>query len=538
MKFVPSKIPLDFSLSTLDDTSILLGTISKFTQKDFFNITNTWVKVLDGYIMKTKRFSDAYITLFKERAVTFAEYKMLFERIPSKEYKYHPAFEFFMLLDEIQTKQFIADKEATFESYYEVLLAEFSKGNLQGLHSKISAVPCAIHPKDLQTHAYITGRTGSGKSEFLKLLFTRIVEQTNDCLVLIDPHSDTAKQFAQIVQNQQPERLLYFDPFLFADEERYPVINPFFAKGKSEQEIDLLAKNLTAVFQELLPNELSKNMKAVLEPCISVLLHRENSSLVDLQRLVKGDKELLAEVKQYAKHHKLFFDNFNDSSYTQTKSAVFTKIQSLLNSRVFYNCVTGKNTIDLEKAIKDKKIIVCNLNKGLFGEEHAQAFGKLLIAQIKNFAFKQNENERQQIYLAVDECHNFISESMETILVEARKYKLSLILSNQMSKQLGSIEETTLSNVGAFFVGNSNSKETLQKISGVTDISFQGLKNIPKYHFWYHSDGVSFQFKASGELLGDVRDFEKVKENSFLYYEKYKQEAVFVVNFNKPKFGL
>ncbi|MCT4664238.1 MAG: ATP-binding protein [Flavobacteriales bacterium] len=539
VEFNPYKVISQKDLSEIVGNSpIKLGKIVKLSNEKFNWVLQSWVKQIEVFLSKSEKIPELYYELLQQRFITFEEYTQLFSSIDVEDYAYFPPYRCFNIKDKTELSIFTSNKQPTFESFLQTFSKEIKNNNLNGLDILLSDIDATLKKENLNRHSYIVGKTGSGKSELLKLLFTNITRKSEDCLILVDPHGDLAKQFAQVVQDEQPQRLLYFDPFLHSKEEKYPIINPLFSEGKSEQEIDLLAQNLTAVFEELLPNELSTNMKAVLEPCISVLLKQGNCSLSDLQQLIKGDKKLLSEAKKNAKHHRLFFENFNDGLYTQTKSAIFTKIQSLLNSRVFYNCVTGTNTINLSQAIKEKKIIIFNLNKGLFGEEHAQAFGKLLISQIKNFALKQNEKERKQIYLAVDECHNFISKSMETILTEARKYRLSLILSNQMSKQLGGIEETTLSNVGAFFVGNSNSKETLQKISSISDIPMMDLKATPNYHFWFNSNNQSFQFKVSDELLDVPNNFETIKTASLSYYGKHEEENNDAQKKEKPKFGL
>lgn len=534
MKLNPNKIHLKRLEEIKNVEGLELGYIKNLSPKQFIAITEEWVKKLEAYIMRTKKYSDAYIALFSERGVSYEEYKKLFLRITPEEYKRYPAYEYFMILDDTKHKSFIAEKEPTPESYVQTIKEAFDTGELEALHSKLNDLQANITIKTLQTHAYTVAKTGAGKSELLKQLLYKLSVETDDCIILIDPHGDLAEQLAGSIQKEQAHRLVYFDPFLFAEEKKYPVINPFEITDSSEQNIDLLAQNLTASFQELLSNELSTNMKAVLEPCIASMLRKEGRSLKDLQQLLKGDKELLEEAKQASQHHRLFFENFNDSTYKQTKSAIFTKLQSLLNSRTFHHCITGKSSIDLKQAIREKKILLFNLNKGKFGEEHAQAFGKLLVSQIKNYALMQSMEERHQIYLAVDEAGNFISKSMQTILTEARKYRLSLLISTQMTNQLNSIEETVLSNVGSFLVGNLNSKESIQKISEVTGATTKQLKQIDKHEFWYKGSDTSFSF--SPNLLPN---YPLDKQKCRRYYTNKDSEQESNTNFGtngKPKY--
>jgi len=46
------------------------------------------------------------------------------------------------------------------------------------------------------------------------------------------------------------------------------------------------------------------------------------------------------------------------------------------------------------------------------------------------------EDERKDFYLYVDEFQNFATDSFSTILSEARKYKLNLVMANQYIDQM------------------------------------------------------------------------------------------------------
>ena len=59
---------------------------------------------------------------------------------------------------------------------------------------------------------------------------------------------------------------------------------------------------------------------------------------------------------------------------------------------------------------------------------------------------------RKPFYLYIDEFQNFATKSFATILSEARKYKLSLIVANQYTSQLDeAIKDAIFGNVGTIF---------------------------------------------------------------------------------------
>jgi hypothetical protein len=77
--------------------------------------------------------------------------------------------------------------------------------------------------------------------------------------------------------------------------------------------------------------------------------------------------------------------------------------------------------------MQEKKVILCKLSKGLVGEENSKLIGKMISMQIKQSALKRasmESKDRVPFYLYVDEFQNYVSQSFESILSEARKYKL------------------------------------------------------------------------------------------------------------------
>lgn len=539
MNFNPNKVISDEELqSFLGQGNINLGKINELNKSQFIYFLDDWTKRIDTFIDKIEPFTTLYIQLFEQRFVSFEEYLQLFVRMDESEYPFFPAYEYFMLIDKTQLALFIADKKPTYESYLETYKKECEQGNLKGLQTVLNKLHATTAEHALHKHALITGNTGSGKSELLKLLLHEIATKTNESIVVIDPHGDLSLQLVSLLANECKDRLIYFDPFLMEQEARYPVINPLFTDNNNPQHRDTLASHLTSALCELLPNEFSVNMKTLLLPCISVLLQKENATLVDLQKLIKGDKELLQFVKSHGEQHSLFFDNIHDTLYQSTKSAIFTKLQSLLNSRAFYNITCHTNTINLSQALQDNKIILFNLDKGRIGEEQSQAFGKLLMAQIKNHVMQQSHGKRNRVYLAIDEAHNFVSDSMESIIIETRKYNLSLILSTQHSKQLGSIEDTILANVGALFIG-TNAHDALQKVASVCSCSVEQLEQLPDFHFWYEwKRNKSFSFTLDNQLI--IANYPKTINVKRMFNDYYVGtiKDFKVKNEEKPKFGL
>ena len=228
---------------------------------------------------------------------------------------------------------------------------------------------------ELRRHAYITGGSGSGKTELLKQLIHAAFHRYGEAVIVIDPHGDLAEQVAKWEMFETDGRLLYIDPYLSPD--HIPPFNPLqVPEGTTMQQKEVIAQQLVNAFEQLLKgsggDSLTVNMRTVLMPCLLTLIDRPGSTLADLQRFMNDRlNEDLVQVGKTSKRRAIrdFFtyDFQDDTSLRPSKSAISRKLQSLLNTFAFDEMVNSPQTLDLEQAISEGRIILFNLSKGRYG---------------------------------------------------------------------------------------------------------------------------------------------------------------------------
>jgi len=72
-------------------------------------------------------------------------------------------------------------------------------------------------------------------------------------------------------------------------------------------------------------------------------------------------------------------------------------------------------------------------------EVNSKLLGTMMVSKIKSAALRRAslpEDQRKDYFLYIDEFQNYITQSIETILSEARKYRLWLIIAHQYIEQL------------------------------------------------------------------------------------------------------
>src|SRR5207248_2511993 len=99
-----------------------------------------------------------------------------------------------------------------------------------------------------------------------------------------------------------------------------------------------------------------------------------------------------------------------------------------------------ENTLDMRQVMDEGKILLCRLSKGRLGADVSSILGSLVVSKISLAALEREnvpEYKRRHFTLFADEVQNFVhGVDFPTILAEARKYHLTLVIATQTISQL------------------------------------------------------------------------------------------------------
>ncbi|MBI2453793.1 type IV secretory system conjugative DNA transfer family protein, partial [Candidatus Peregrinibacteria bacterium] len=98
-----------------------------------------------------------------------------------------------------------------------------------------------------------------------------------------------------------------------------------------------------------------------------------------------------------------------------------------------------KSAFDFFKVMQEGKILLMNLAKGETGEINSRLLGLIIVSKLQMAALqrqKVEKKDRRDFFLYIDEFQNYVTESIEVILSEARKYRLGLNIAHQYLAQL------------------------------------------------------------------------------------------------------
>jgi Type IV secretion-system coupling protein DNA-binding domain len=528
--------------TVLDIGELDWSTLPEFVRE----LMQVWVERIESLVVYGQENDETqYIEyLLDERGITFREFLSLYDdKTPSDKYSLYDAFRWQGIVNEAQRRFFILDRPMNLEGYIKTM--NTSKLSLWKHYKNIISAPLPVD--DLYRHCYVSGLSGSGKSELLKLVFYHLQKETDHALILLDPHGDLASDVVNF-KFKDKEKVIYIDPYLFPDQ--YPVFNPFDIPERDDYTVEIYTQEIVKVFDELLSGvTLSNQMQALLTPCVATLLKKDDSTLYDLQKFMMdgSNQDLVALGRQSTNpSHRLFFEKeFHNKLYLKTKLSIYTKVLSLLNTQTFFNLTIGKSSVHLEKEIEAGKIIIFNLSKGKMGAEASEAFGRFVISALQGFAQRRaliEKEERKKVILFIDEFHNYVTSSIEQILEETRKFGLHLIFANQFIDQIRStrLRQSIMTNTDVKILGRNDSTH-MEQFADSLLVSKENLLLLKEFEFYVKSkDKPSFKMKGK-QVSYDTTALNSSKEREALLElmkPYYRAKSHIQPKEIKPKFEL
>jgi len=359
-----------------------------------------------------------------------------------------------------------------------------------------------IKLSDRRQHAYIVGKSGTGKSTLLlNMVISDVKAGYGVCFV--DPHGETAEEILHFIPEDRVDDVIYINP---ADIDFPIAFNPL--ERVSFEMRHLVASGLMSVFKKIWPDAWSARMEYILNNTLLALLEYSSSTLLGIMKMF-SDKDFRKKIVDGLRDPivKSFwvdeFAKYTQRLETEGVAAIQNKIGQFVANPLIRNIVGQvHSSFDFRTAMDEGKIIIVNLSKGKIGEDNSNLLGAMLITKLQLAAMSRVDipmAERKDFFLYVDEFQNFATESFATILSEARKYRLGLIVAHQYIAQLTGdkntkVRDAVFGNVGTMIVFRvgADDAEFLEK-EFFEEFSASDFVNLPNAQIYVRLmiDGVS-----------------------------------------------
>jgi hypothetical protein len=339
---------------------------------------------------------------------------------------------------------------------------------------------------DRAQHLYLLGRTGTGKTTLLKNLIIQDIEAGRG-FALLDPHGDLAEEILDYIPRWRTKHVVYFAP---ADLE-----HPLGFNLLEDVPVDLrplVVDGVLAVFKHIweLSNEKTPRLLRILYYAVAALVEAQGTTLLGIARMLTDERYrslIVGQVTdpQVRNFWTEQFNTYDNRFRAEMIDPVLNKVEMITASPFLKNTLGQvKSTFSIPFVMDEERIFIANLSKGSIGEGASALLGSLLTTQFQRAAMARAtvpEHERVPFHLYADEFQNFATEAFATVLSEARKYNLRLILSHQFTRQIPDlVREAILANVGSivsFRLGEADA----QRLSGELSSTPELLTYLPNF---------------------------------------------------------
>jgi Helicase HerA, central domain len=329
-----------------------------------------------------------------------------------------------------------------------------------------------ISAGDQRQHVYVIGKTGSGKTTLLRNMILQHIELGHG-VGLIDPHGDLAEELLNHIPPRRAGDLVYFNP----GDIEFPVgLNPLANVPPDDRH--LVASGIVSAFKGIWRDSWGPRLEYILYNAVSALLDCRNATLLGVNRMLTDDEYRARVIRQIKDPFiKAFwaeeYEGYDEHFRREAIAPIQNKLGQFLLNPVVRNILGQvKKKVDIPFVMDNRRIFIANLSKGKLGHDKANLLGSLLTTQFQLGAMARAdtpESQRRDFYLFIDEFQNFSTDAFASILSEARKYRLCLVLSHQYIDQLPiSIRQAVFGNVGtiiSYRVGYTDA-ETLENEFG------------------------------------------------------------------------
>jgi hypothetical protein len=417
------------------------------------------------------------------------------------------------------------------------------EGTLLGVNTYRNVdTPIYMQDEDRLRHMYVIGQTGTGKSVFLKNLIIQDIEKGNGCC-FIDPHGADVQSLLANIPQHRLQDVIYFDPSYI---ERPMALNMLEYDRSHPEQKTFVVNELFSIFQKLygkVPESLGPMFEQYFRNATMLVIEDPDTgcTLLDVSR-VMTNKEFRQMKLSHCKNPVVvqFWTEVAEKAGGEASLAnivpyITSKFDVFLANDIMRPIIAQeKSSFNFREIMDDKKILLVNLSKGKLGDINSSLIGLILVGKILMAALSRTDivgKEFPPFYLYIDEFHNITTDSIATILSEARKYKLSLTVAHQFIAQLQeNIRDAVFGNVGSLvsFRVSSEDAEFLEKqFSPVfTAKDIMNIDNLNAYIKMLVAGRPqkAFNVKESFPPKGNPALIETLKQLSYLTYGGNREE--------------
>ena len=329
-------------------------------------------------------------------------------------------------------------------------------------------------------HAHIVAGSGHGKTQTLQYLICRDLEAVSHghrSIIVLDSQGDLIRNIAHLKEFAPGEplhdRLVLIDP----TDVEWPVSLNLFDVGverlqsyeplERERLTNSILELYDFVLGSLLVAEMTQKQNVIFRYVTRLMLHIPDATIHTLRELMEPEshKAFAPHIAKLSGTARRFFDTeFADKEFAGTKKQVLRRLWGILENQTFERMFSHpRSKLDLFAEMNAGKVILINTAKDLLKEQGSEIFGRFFIALIAQAAQERAtlpEGKRLPTFVYIDEAADYFDGTIGTILAQARKYKVGMVLAHQFLGQLQpALQDAFAANTSIKLAGGVSNKD-------------------------------------------------------------------------------
>ena len=399
-----------------------------------------------------------------------------------------------------------------------------------------------ILKEDRRRHLYAMGQTGTGKSVFMETMALQDIEEGRG-VCFIDPHGDTVERLLSHVPRHRSRDVIYFNP----GDVEWPLglnmleYDPLFPEQKT-----FIVNEFLGIFHKLygaVPEAMGPMFEQYFRNATMLVMDDPSSgnTILEIGR-VMAEKPFRDLKLSRAKN--IVVKNFwtevaekagGEAELRNMVPYITSKIDNFIANEIMRPIIAQeKSAFSFREVMDSEKILLVNLSKGRLGDLNSSFIGLIIVGKLLMAALSRvdmPEERRKDFYLFIDEFQNVTTDSIATILSEARKYRLNLTITHQFVGQLKEeIKKAVFGNVGsmaAFRIGSDDAEFIAKQFKPV--FTEQDLLNLDNFNCYLKllingQTSRPFNIKTYPSPKGDRETAHIIKEVSRTTYGRSRDE--------------
>ena len=348
----------------------------------------------------------------------------------------------------------------------------FITGEGLSVGKSVTGKNVTIEPDMLSRHLLILGKTGTGKSNLLRLLIKGIIAGDHGSVVVLDPHGDLGKECVSLF----PENSFVISPKHVNSEsgELFLNFNAISTPGGSADS-SLSAGWIRDAFSSegvFSQGTWGPRLEVVFTAILNEIIEtKENANLNDLLNLLLNPGDMRRFVSSTSNDQLKAFLKMQISDWrgwNQYVTSSINKLMPLVVNKGISRLISGRvDSLNLYDYMQEKpRILVPEIWKEVVPQETYKILAILILLKIWALRLSENNSSvTRPIYVVVDEAQLIPENILDRLLREGRKFGFRLIIATQfLDRSQVKLGDTIRGNIGNF-IGFSVSQREAEQIS-------------------------------------------------------------------------